>query len=61
MHRQFKFIKPYKLKVSNVTNNNNSLDQLLSSKKLHQYSYENFHPHHGLHTNKHHSFVNEQF
>ena len=61
MQLQIIFIKPYKLEFLNVTNNNNSLDQILSPKNLQQYSYEKFFVHHALHTNKHHIFVTNKF
>ena len=38
-----------------------SFYQILSSKKLHQYSYENFCTHLTLHTNRKHNFVNNKF
>ena len=51
----------YILEFLNVTNNYNSLDQILFYEKLHQYSYVYFYPHHALNTNKHHIFVNNKF
>ena len=57
MHLHYIFIKPNKKDFLNVTNKNISLDQILSSEKLHQNSYENFHAHHALHTSKHNNLV----
>ena len=61
MHLQFKFIKPNKLELLKLPNSNSSFDQIVSSKKVHQYPYENFYTHHTLHTNQKHNFVNNKF
>ena len=59
MHFQVNFNISNKLKILSVTNKNDSLDQILSSIKLHQYSPGNLLTHHSLHTDKHHIFVNK--
>ena len=57
MHVQFNVYEPSKLESFYLINDKYSLDQILSSKKLYQYSYENFSAHPALHTSKHRSFV----
>ena len=46
MHLQFNYIKPNKLEFLNLPTSNSSFDQILSSKKLHEYSHENIYTTH---------------
>ena len=61
MHFQFNFIKPNNLESVNLHTSISSLDKILSSRKLHQFSYENFNSHHTLHTSKKHIFISNKF
>ena len=61
MHLQFNFIKPNNFEFLNRASSNCSFEQILSSKKLHHYSHENFYTQHTLHTNKKHKFVYNKF
>ena len=60
MHLQFNFVHPEKLEFQKLSNNNNSLEYIFSSEKLHQYSYENINAQDVHHTNKHHIFFSNK-
>ena len=59
MHLHLNKFKPKKRDFLNSPTSSSSVEQILSSEKLHQHTYENFCAHDTRHTNRKHSFVNK--